>query len=86
MNYINHMKHITLPDGWSIESEDASTVVIKATKGYSNVFVTVDLKMRVYRGGLVTTGRPLSPKSYGGRGWREELIDDAITWLKGISK
>lgn len=83
MNYMNHIKHITLPDGWSIESEDASTVVIKATK---LLLVTVDLNMRVYRADFATTGRPLIPKSYGGRGWRDELIADAITWLKGIAK
>jgi len=83
---MSNMKNITIPDGWSIDSEDASTVVIKAPQGYSAVYVTIDIKMRVYRAGFRTTGRPLSPKSYGGRGWREELINDAITWLKGISR
>lgn len=75
-----------LPDDWTSESKsingDAYTV-IKCGGEYGG-YVTIDWKRRVFRGGYGTTGRIDSIRSYAGRRWRDELVADAVTWLRAI--
>jgi len=70
---------IRVSAGWAVEDLEAKPghTAIKSPSGV----VTIDFKMRVYRSGLSTTGRPLNTKMYGGYGWRAELIKDAVEWL-----
>jgi hypothetical protein len=75
---------LSLPPGWTSEdlADRPGFTLIRAPHGS----VMVDYKMRVYRAGSATTGRPLNTKMYGGRGWREQLAMDAIAWLVALER
>ena len=51
---------------------------------------TIDFRARGFRGGHSTTGRLVgeewnkSRKKYGGRGWRQMLVDDAAAQLRRL--
>lgn len=71
-----------LPDGWTVEHRDGYAVLQHpSTMGG---YVTVDWACRGFRGGNSTAGRLTSSKTYHGRGWREVLVRDAVTWLSNV--
>lgn len=76
------MAEFTLPDGWegSFNYDDRYLMITAPGAGC----VTVDFEHRGFRGGWVTTGRPIDSKRHTGRGWRQALVADAVTWLKKV--
>ena len=72
----------TPPVGWTIEHRDGYAVLRHPnTMGGC---VTIDWSCRGFRGGYSTDGRLTSSKTYRGRGWREELVRDAVAWLSSV--
>lgn len=77
---------LEIPVGWTHEtfgSDDRWVTIREPTHG---CMVTVDFEQRKFFGGMTRADRPLSIKTYAGRGWRAMLVADAVTWLSGISE
>lgn len=74
---------VELPAGWTVEKlgayDDHWTLVASALGG-----ITIDWKKRGYRLGWSSVGPLSSTKKYGGKGWRQQLIRDAIARLQGV--
>ncbi|HGN1515717.1 MULTISPECIES: hypothetical protein [Pseudomonas] len=67
---------ITLPEGWSAETDDTFGVIITAVgKGGHKGFVTVSESLRGYELGIA---RVRQRKHYSGRYWRKELYEEAV--------
>lgn len=73
----------TLPEGWSLEPlpHGRDVAVLYSP---SRLMATIDFDARGYRSGYTTTGRFVSVGAYTGRGWREHLVADAVTWLQAV--
>lgn len=71
-----------IPKGWTWEfvGEDLIVISAGARKGH----VTIDLLRRSFRAGAVKVRPRLSMTTYAGRGWRDKVVEDAVTWLKGV--
>lgn len=85
------MTDLRVPDGWTQEQlERQPDHVLITTPLPSRFFVTVDFRLRGFRTGLRTTGKLVGEewnklsKKYNGRGWKQELVDDAVTYLQKI--
>lgn len=74
----------TVPEGFTVESyytnKDEATVVTSPQK----FFVTIHWRDRGFRNGTTTIGRLESKKTYRGRGWRQQLVNDAVAHLQAI--
>jgi hypothetical protein len=72
--------NIKLPEGWTAEElENWNCILIRSPERY---MVTLDLKRRGFRSGLVTQGRLTSEgQTFRGRGWKQKLADAAVQWL-----
>jgi hypothetical protein len=78
------------PDGWSLEAlpRQPEHALLRAPSGH---MVTLDFRKRGIRTGYNTTGRFLGEdwsvrrKKYVGRGWRQELVDDAVAHLQELA-
>jgi hypothetical protein len=46
--------------------------------------VSIDYDRRNFAVGYGTTHRAESTKKYAGRGWRDELVSDAVEWLESV--
>ena len=83
------MKALQIPDGWKLETIVRSDDYLLLSSPPSPIYyVTIDLRARGFRNGYTTTGRFVGEewnkkrKKYGGRGWRQALVDDAVASLK----
>ena len=82
---------LRLPEGWTLEplprDEDRALLTTESTPRY---MATIDFRARGIRSGYSTTGRFVGEewnkrrKKYGGRGWRQELLDDAVAHLREV--
>ena len=72
---------LPLPDGWTSEPAGSLLTMIRHPAGY---MVTIDWRMRVFRGGLTSIARPASTAKYAGRGWQQRIVADAIAWLESV--
>lgn len=71
---------ITLPDGWSAETDESLGVIITAVgQGGYKGFVTVSETLRSYELGIA---RVRQRKHYSGRYWRKELYEEAVAALQ----
>jgi hypothetical protein len=80
---------LTVPEGWTLEpmerQPDHAFLSTPAPLRYS---VTIDFKLRGFRKGFSSIGMLVGEawnqkrKKYGGRGWRQEIVDDAVAYLK----
>lgn len=87
------MTDLRIPDGWTLEPlerlPDHALLSTPPPRGY---MATIDFRARGIRSGYSTTGRFVGEewntrrKTYGGRGWRQTLVDDAVTFLRGVLK
>lgn len=74
-----------LPEGWtSTEFAAYGTVIDRPQPGGGSV--TVDFELRAYAGGTspVRSNTRIGSKSYKGRGWQQELVNDAVSWLESV--
>jgi hypothetical protein len=73
---------VSLPIGWKFEFiGDEHTVFFAPNK---EGMVTVDYHRRGYRSGINTSGPILNVTSFTGRGWKDNLETDAVTWLQSV--
>ena len=80
-----------VPEGWLLEGLPSQPdFALLSTPPPCSYFVTIDFRLRGFRSGYSTTGRLVGEewnkkrKKYGGRGWKQELIDDAVTKLREV--
>jgi hypothetical protein len=82
---------LRIPDGWTLESmpRDPDHMFL-STPSPERYSVTFDFCLRGFRSGYSTTGLLVGEawnkkrKKYGGRGWKQELVDDAAAFLKKL--
>ena len=82
---------LRIPEGWAIESlERRPDFALITTPSPLRYMVTVDFRARGFRSGYSTTSKFVGEewntqrKKYGGRGWRQMLVDDAVDHLRGL--
>ena len=79
---------LRLPVGWVLEQLERDVDhALLSTPSPRLYMATIDFRARGFRGGYSTTGRLVGdkhPKKYGGRGWKQALIDDAVAHLQKI--
>lgn len=69
-----------LPAGWKREELPEANCAVYTEPKYGGM-VTVDYAYRIFRLGLTTMGPRHSTGLYGGRGWRDQLEQDATAYL-----
>jgi hypothetical protein len=85
------MTDLRIPDGWSIEPlpRDEDRVLL-STPPPHRYMATIDFHARGIRSGYSVTSRFVGEewnkprKKYGGRNWRQALIDDAVAHLREV--
>lgn len=76
------MTNEKLPDGYHfVDTYDENLVAIS---DQDMGCVTINIKRRAFACGLGGFINPRSTKKYTGRGWKAEIIKDAVEYLRGI--
>lgn len=85
------MLALRVPEGWTLEAlprdDDRALLSTPSPRRY---MATIDFRARGIRSGYSVTGRFVGEewntprKKYGGRGWRQALLDDAATYLREL--
>ncbi len=82
---------VEIPEGWTLEplprDDDRALLSTPPPRRY---MATIDFCARGIRSGYSVTGRFVGQewnkprKKYGGRGWRQALVDDAVAYLQEV--
>lgn len=81
------MSDVEIPREWVLEHAGyAQGYSVLSTPSPNLYRVTVDWEKRTFRSGMTTIGAPLSKRRYKGCHWRQELVNDAVTWLAELMK
>ncbi len=72
-----------LPEGWTTATLVGEQTLLTSPHKY---MVTVDFDKRGFRSGMSTHGQLLNKTGYRGRGWKQQLVDDAVKWLVEATK
>lgn len=82
---------LRIPSGWTLEPlERQPDYALLRTPSPLQYMATIDFRMRGFRRGYTTIGRLFGEewnkrrKKYGGRGWKQALLDDAIAHLQEV--
>lgn len=82
---------LRIPEGWTLEPlERMPDYALLSTPPPSRYMATIDFRARGLRSGYSTTGRFVGEewnkprKKYGGRSWKQALVDDAVTHLQAV--
>lgn len=84
---------VVVPDGWTLETlprQPDFALLSTPGPGPLTCFATIDFRLRGFRTGYSTTGRLFGEewnkkrKKYGGRGWKQSLVDDAVAHLREV--
>lgn len=83
---------IVLPAGWTLEPlpRQPAYALLSTPSSGRRYMATLDLRARGIRTDYSTSGRFISEewnkprKKYGGRGWKQELVDDAVAHLRVV--
>lgn len=85
------MTDLRIPDGWTLEPlERLPDHALLSTPSPRRYMATIDFRSRGFRSGYSTTGRLVGDewnkprKKYGGRGWKQILVDDAVAHLREV--
>lgn len=75
---------VQLPEDWTTEMlpcRDGRSCMVATWEGRGTV--VVDFHLRGFHGGMhgVHSGVWRNVKGYAGRGWKENLVADAVAWL-----
>ncbi len=80
-----------IPDGWTLEPlERLPDHALISTPPPGRYMATIDFHARGFRSGYSMSGRFVGEewnkrrKKYGGRGWKQELVDDAVAHLQEV--
>lgn len=82
-----------LPPNWTAETLSTGHLLISCMQErlrrphepvemYVAGMATVDFVARGFRSGLSVSAFLTSKTKYGGRGWKQALVDDAVKWLE----
>jgi hypothetical protein len=83
---------VVLPEGWTLELLPrcpSHALLSTPSTGYRRM-ATLDFRARGIRTGYSLAGRFISEdwnkprKKYGGRGWKQTLVDDAVVHLREV--
>jgi hypothetical protein len=81
---------VRIPDGWTLEPLPRDEDRMLLSTPPPSYMVTIDFRARGFRSGYSVTGRfvgeawDVRRKKYGGRGWRQDLVDDAVAHLREV--
>lgn len=82
---------LRIPDGWTLEPlERQPDHMLLTTPSPGRYMATIDFKLRGFRAGCSPIGRLVgeewnrSRKKYGGRGWKQAIVDDAVAHLQEV--
>lgn len=82
---------LRIPDGWALEPlERQPDYFLLSTPSPGRYMATLDFAHRGFRSGYSTIGRYVGEtwnkprKKYGGRGWKQLLVDNAIAHLQEV--
>jgi hypothetical protein len=79
------MATVKIPEGWSLERDGyGKGYDVLSTPPPIRYSATIDWERRAFRSGMSVTGTVASVKKYAGRGWRQALVDDAVTHLRKV--
>jgi hypothetical protein len=86
---VPNLSGVDLPEGWTLEllPRQPDHALLCTPPSGPRYMATIDFRARGIRTGYSTTGRFLYEewnkprKKYGGRGWKRELVDDAVAHL-----
>lgn len=80
-----------VPEGWTLEGLPRQPdQALLSTPPPQRYMVTIDFRMRGFRNGYSTTGMLVGEawnqkrKKYNGRGWKQQLVDDAVAKLREV--
>ena len=82
---------LRVPEGWLLEPLPRSDYVLISTPPPLRLMATIDFRLRGFRSGYSQSGPLVSEtwnkrrKQYGGRGWKQKIVDDAVKWLQEVS-
>lgn len=77
------MSELKVPPGWTLETLDSGGSLLFSPEP-ERYMATIDWAGRGIRTGLSRHGKFISRAEYGGRGWRQRLLDDAVRHLSSI--
>lgn len=82
---------VHIPEGWTLEplprDDDHALLSTPSPRHY---MATIDFRARGFRTGYSTTDKFVGEewnkrrKKYGDRGWKQELVDDAVAHLREV--
>lgn len=82
---------LRVPEGWTLEPlERQPDYALLITLLSPRYMATIDFRARGIRSGYSVSGRFVGEewnkrrKKYGGRGWRQTLVDDAVAHLREV--
>ena len=85
------MTDLQIPEGWTLEPlERQPDYALLSTPLPGSYMTTIDFGRRGFRSGYSTTARFVGEewnsrrKKYGGRGWKQALVDDAVAHLQEV--
>lgn len=84
---------LRIPEGWLLEQLPRQPdQMLLSTPSPTRYMVTIDFHLRGFRNGYSTLGALVGEKwnekrkKYGGRGWKKQLVDDAVARLREVLK
>lgn len=82
---------LSIPEGWTLEPlERLPYYALLSTPSPIRYMATVDFRLRGFRSGYSISGRLFGEewnkhrKKYGGRSWKQALVDDAVAHLQEV--
>jgi hypothetical protein len=84
MTKMTKMTKTNLPQGWSSEDAYDERFLLIRSAPPKSYMATIDWQERCVRLGFVTRGPAISDKEYAGRGWRDDIVEDAVAHLRSI--
>lgn len=82
---------LRIPEGWTLEPlERMPDHALLSTPSPGHYMATLDFRARGFRMGCGTSARFVGEewnkrrKKYGGRGWRQAIVDDAVVHLREV--
>jgi len=88
---VSNVAGLSVPEGWTIEALPRQPDhALLSTPPPGRYMATIDFRLRGFRTGYSTTGLLVGEawntkrKKYGGRGWRQAIVDDAAAHLREV--
>lgn len=77
----------TLPPDWKAEDYGARPHLLEIKRvapgsKWPGGYVTVNMRSRIFAGGVCIPLRHAGTSTYAGRGWKKKIIEDACEWLE----